>query len=72
MRSGGLLRGDLVLGYIFDFFSRQATLTTTSFDKKIVPGYNLGHVLAGRHILGSGALMLSHLWLGMSWGEQRA
>ena len=26
--------GVLVLGYIFDFISRQAALTTTSFDKK--------------------------------------
>ena len=59
---------DLLLGYIFDFFSRQAALTTTSFDKKIVPGYNLGRVSAGRHIPGFGALMFSHLWLRMSWG----
>ena len=53
---GGFLPGDLVLGYIFDFFSRQAALTTTSFDKKVVPGYNLGRVSAGRHIPGFDAL----------------
>ena len=35
---GHLLPGDLVLGYIFDFCSRQAALTTTSFDKKSYQG----------------------------------
>ena len=55
--------GDLVLGYIFDFFSRQAALTTTSFDKKIVPGYNLGRISAGRHIPGFDALHFCHFAL---------
>ena len=44
-------------------FSRQAALTTPSFDKKFVPGYNLGRVSAGRHIPGFGALMFSHLFV---------
>ena len=54
---GHLLPNDhLVLGYIFDFFSRQATLTTTSFDKKIVPVYNFSRVSVGWHIPGFDAL----------------
>ena len=55
-RGGHLLPNDLLLGYIFGFFSRQAALTTTSFDKKIVPGYNCGRVSAGWHIHGFDAL----------------
>ena len=58
-----LLPNDLVLGYIFDFFSRQAGLTTTSFAKKIVPGYNFGRVLAGWHIPGFDALHFLHFAL---------
>ena len=47
-KSGDVTGGvscQVTLYYIFDLFSWQAALTTTSFDKKIVPGYNLGRVV---------------------------
>ena len=47
----------LYLGTFLTFFSRQAALITTSFDKKLYPSmYNLGRVSAGRHMPGFDAL----------------
>ena len=59
-RGGGvsLLPSDLIPGYNIDFVSGYRALTTISFDKKIIPGYNFG-VWAGGHIPGFGALICS-------------
>ena len=60
-RGGSILAGWPCTRVHFNFFSRQAALTTTSFDKKIIPGYNLGRVSASGHIPGFGALMFGHV-----------
>ena len=49
----------LLPDYSFDFVFLRAVLTTASFDEKIILGYNLGRVPAGRHIPGFGALIRS-------------